>query len=84
MRNAGEEGLCFAVVCLIKNIFIDFCQTNYLNIYRTDIYEICRKTLAVDKWFEVIFDPSRDVVVVTNFVGKIDLQYSPCSSRDIR
>ena len=23
-------------------IFSDFCQTDYLNIYRTDLYEICR------------------------------------------
>ena len=32
----------------------DFCQTKYLNIYRTDLYEICRtgRTLAVGKRFE--------------------------------
>jgi len=24
------------------NIFRDFCQTSYLNIYRTDLHEICR------------------------------------------
>jgi len=29
-------------------------------------------------------DLSRDVAEATNFVGKIDLQYSPCSSHDIR
>jgi len=46
------------------------CQTNYLNICRTDLYEICRigRTLAVDERSEVtFFDP---------FVDKIDLQYS--------
>ena len=33
------------------------CQTNYLNICRTDLYEICRigRTLAVDERSEVIF-----------------------------
>ena len=29
------------------------------------------------------FDPPRDVVVTTNFVDKIDLFPSPCSSRDV-
>ena len=50
-------------------------------------HEICRigRPLAVDERCEVIFfDPSRDVVVATNFVGKIDLLPSPCSSHDIR
>jgi len=65
-----------------KYIFGDFCQTNFHAIYVTDLYEICRD---VDEQAEVIFfDPSRDVAVATNCVGKIDLQYPPCSSRDIR
>jgi len=54
-----EEGLCFAVV--LKNIFGDFCQTNYLNICRTDLHEICRigQPSAVDERSEVtFFDPS--------------------------
>ena len=54
-------------------IFSDFSQTNYLNIYRTDLHEICRigRTLSVDERSEVIFvDSSRDVAVVTNFVGR--------------
>ena len=66
--------------------FGDFFQTNYLNICRTDLHQICRigRTLAVDERYKVIFfDLSRDVAVVTNFVGKIDLQYTPCSSHDI-
>ena len=35
----------------------DFCQTNYLDIHRTDLYEICRdgRTLFVDERSEVIF-----------------------------
>jgi len=34
-----------------KKYLSDFCQTSYLNIYRTDLHEICRigKTLAADK-----------------------------------
>ena len=38
-------------------IFSDFSQTNYLNIYRTDLHEICRigRTLSVDERSEVIF-----------------------------
>ena len=35
-RSAGEEGLCFAGVLFILH-FCDFCQTNYLNIYGTDL-----------------------------------------------
>ena len=36
------------------NIFSNFCQTNYLNIYRTYLHEICMigRTLAVDEWSE--------------------------------
>jgi len=32
----------------------------------------------------IFFDPSGDVAVATNFVGKIDLYSMPCSSNDIR
>jgi len=32
---------------------------------------------------KLFFDPSRDVAVATNFVGKIDLQSTPFTSRDI-
>ena len=81
-----EEGLCFAGV-LFKKYFNDFCQTNYLNIHQTDVHEICRigRTLTVDERSEVIFfDSPRDIAAVTNFVGKIDIQYSPWSSHDIR
>jgi len=35
-----------------KNIFGDFCQTNFHAIYVTDLYEICRD---VDEQAEVIF-----------------------------
>jgi len=89
-RSACEEGLCFAVFCLFKKIFLvyfsDFCQINYLNIYRTDLHEICRiyGTFVVDEQSVVIFfDPSRDIAVATNFVGKINLRDSPCCSHDI-
>ena len=32
-------------------IFADFCQTNYLNIYRTNFHQICRvgRTMAADE-----------------------------------
>ena len=38
-------------------IFSDFCQTSYLNIHLTDLYEICRdgRNLAVYERSEVIF-----------------------------
>ena len=52
-RSAGKEGLDLAVVFYILS---DFCQTNYLNIYQTDLHEICRigRTLVVDERSEVI------------------------------
>ena len=54
--------------------FSDFCQTNYyVNIYRTDLHEICRigRTLVVGERPEVIFfDSLRNVAVASNFVGK--------------
>ena len=60
--------------CLCCFLFkkCDFCETNYLNIYRTNLHEICMicRTLAVDEQSEVIFYPSRDVAVATNFVAK--------------
>ena len=61
-RSAGEDGLGlrFADV-LIKKYFCVFCQTNCLNIYPTDVHEICRidRPLAADERSEVIFfDPS--------------------------
>ena len=67
------------------NIFSDFCQNNRLNIYWTVFNEICKigRTLAIDEQSEVIFYPASDVVMATNFVGKIDLQHSPSSSCDI-
>ena len=47
----ARGGLVFAVV------FNDFCQTNYLNIYRADLHKICTfgRTLTVDEGSEVIF-----------------------------
>jgi len=54
-RSVGEEGLCFARVSKIP--FSDFCQTDYLNIYRTDLHEICRigGTSAVDDDLKLLF-----------------------------
>jgi len=39
------------------HIFSDSCQTNYLNIYQTDLHEICSdgRTLAVDERSAVSF-----------------------------
>jgi len=41
---------------MFLNIFSDFFQTYYLNIYLTDLYEICTdgRTLAVNERSEVI------------------------------
>jgi len=38
-------------------IVIDFCQTIYLNIYWTDLHQICKdgRTTALDKQSEVKF-----------------------------
>jgi len=35
---------------VLKKYSSDFCQTNYLNVYRIDLHEICMigRTLAVD------------------------------------
>jgi len=59
--------------------FSDFCQTNYLNIYWTDLCEIGRigRTLAVDERSEVIFHRSRNVAVTTNFVGRGEWASNP-------
>jgi len=69
---------------LNNNIFSYFCQTDYLNIYLTDINQICRdgRTLTVDERSEVIFfDPSRDVAMATNYLLTESATF--CSSRYI-
>ena len=52
-----RRGLMFCCCFIFKYFFCDFCHTNYLNIDRTDLYEICRtgRTLAVDERPEVSF-----------------------------
>jgi len=50
--------------------FTDFCQTNYLNINRTDLHQCCTdgKTIAVDEIYEVFPEPSSlDVGMAINF-----------------
>jgi len=62
--------------CYFFTQFSDICQTNYLNIYWTDLHEIFMidRTLVVGECLEdIVFDPSRELAVVTNCVGKIDL-----------
>jgi len=81
--------LCCCLLKLKRNISSAFSQTNYLSIYRTDrssrSLQDWYRTFAVDERSEVIsFDPSRDVAVANNFVDKIDLQYTLCSSHYIR
>jgi len=74
------------LVMFSKNIFSDFCHTNYLNIYRANLHEICRigRSLAADEELKLFFTPPRDVAVATNFVNKIDLHSTPCSSHELR
>jgi len=52
---AAEGGLMFCL-CL-KKIINDFCQTDYLNIYQTDLRQIFRvgRTLAVNNQSEISF-----------------------------
>jgi len=39
--------LCSAAVFFYFFIFIDFCQTSYLKIYRTDLRQMVGRTMAV-------------------------------------
>jgi len=50
--------LCFLFICLYFN---DFCQTNYLNIYRTDLPQTfgVGANVAVDDQLEVSFSISQ-------------------------
>ena len=53
------------------------CQPNYLNIYQTDLHQICRvrRTIAVEERCKLVFDhPSRDIAVATNFADQIQAQ----------
>ena len=55
----AEGGLMFCL-CFLFIFFVilnDFCQTNYLNIYRADLRQICRdgRTVAVDKGLKLVF-----------------------------
>ena len=53
------------------------CQPNYLNIYQTDLHQICRvrRTIAVEERCKLVFDhPSSDIAVATNFADQIQAQ----------
>jgi len=55
LAKRGRGGLMFRrMFYFFYKYLSDFCQTKYLNIYRTDLHEICRtgRTLAVGKRFE--------------------------------
>jgi len=83
MRSTGEEDLCFADV-LFKKIFVVISVRLIISTSAELIF-----TGFVELWSEInnlnfFFNPSRYVAVATNFVGKIDLQYSPCSLCNIR
>ena len=44
LHEAHARVIFADVLFFFKEIFCsDFCQTNYLNIYRTDLHEICRE-----------------------------------------
>ena len=49
--------LFFVYLKIFLVYFSDFCQINYLNIYRTDLHEICRiyRTFVVDEQSVVMF-----------------------------
>ena len=85
-RFAGEEGLCFAVFFKFNNISVIFVRpiistsTGPIFTEFAGLVEL-RPQMNDRKFF---FDSSRDVAVATNFLGKIDLQYTPYSSHDIR
>jgi len=51
-RNAADGVLIFCFRFIFN--FLRFCQTNYLNISRTDLHQICR-VAAVDERSEVSF-----------------------------
>ena len=77
-----------ACVVLLFYFFKYILAISFRPIIATSTEPIFRKfvrlveLLAVDERHEVIFfDLSRDVAATTNFVGKIDLQYTPCLVR---
>ena len=71
-----KVGICFPRI--LKYIFSDFFQTNYLNIHWTDLYEICRngRTLSVDERPVIFFGPSRDIGMEINFLLTESTPYS--------
>jgi len=66
VREAQARRACVLLLSLFKKYFSDFCERNYLNIYRTDLHKFCRigRTLAVD--LKLFFS----ITGVTNFVGE--------------
>jgi len=57
------------VLFLFLNVYSDFFKTNYLNIHRTDLYEICRdgRTLSVRERPAVIFRYFKGNFLLTDF-----------------
>ena len=67
------QGLCFAAAFLIfKILFCDFCQASYLNIYGTDLHEICwiGTPLTVDEDLELLFRSRKGRRRGNQFCGK--------------
>jgi len=56
----SPPALMFCAVLFFIICFSDFFRTNYLDIYQTDLHEICRigRTLSIDELSEVIFSIS--------------------------
>jgi len=83
--RAAEGGL-IKCCCFFSSFFNDFCQANYLNIYWTDLHQICRvaRTTAVDERSEVSFSILMDVAMATNFVDQIQAQSTQLSRHTTR
>jgi len=55
----------FIYLFIYLSIFYDFCQTSYLNIYRTDLYPVCRDgtTMAADARSQVTFSIPQETLL---------------------
>jgi len=85
LREA-EGGLMFCLRFLFIYFFYDFCQTNYLNIYQTDLHQISRigRITAADQRSEASFSiPQGTLPWQPIFAGFIDF-YPQMTDGDVR
>jgi len=90
-RNASTQVYFYPpayVLLMVLKIFlvirVRLITSTFTGLIFTKFAGLVELNSVVHFDIQLFFDPSRDVALATNFVGKTDLHSTPCSSHDIR